>query len=602
MAASEGVLAGGASPDGVEDGAPVLIIGAGAAGLRTAIELARSGVDCLVVGKRRHGDAHTRWAAGGVNAVLGTLDPDDRWDIHAADTIREGGYICDPRSVELLARESPARVMELADWGCPFDRTAEGRINQRYFGAQSFRRTCFVGDVTGQAMLDSLVDKARELHIPFREDIFITRVLVRSGSVGGALGLDLESGAPLHFPASSVVLAAGGCTSLYRRSSSRDDENTGDAVALAYDAGTALRDMEMIQFHPTGMTAPEEMRGRLVTEAVRGEGGRLFNVRGERFMERHAPDQMELAARDVVARAIWQELRAGRGTEGGGVLLDISHQDPDMVRERLPSIHGRFLDQGIDITSEPMEVAPTAHYPMGGVVVDADTGATSVAGLYAVGEAAAGVHGANRLGGNSLAETLVFGRRVAADIVRDLETDGPDGRLSPDPADWERHVTRVDATRTARGEHDPEDLMARLRGIMWEHGGIVRSGDGLRAGLAELEVLTRHARDLDVAGSRAGPHALARALTLPFALLAAEAILRSALLRDESRGAHYREDHPEGHPEDRTAAGTARLVNIVCRRGRDGGMRLSTSPVPPIPPVIQQALAEHHALDYHHLE
>jgi succinate dehydrogenase / fumarate reductase, flavoprotein subunit len=553
----------------------VLVIGAGAAGLRTAIELRAAGVDCLVVGKRRHGDAHTRMAAGGINASLGTLDQEDRWEIHAADTIREGGFICQPRAVELLAREAPDRVLELAEWGCEFDRLDDGRINQRYFGAQSYRRTCFVGDVTGEAVLATLVDRARELGVPHRERLSVREILIRGGAAAGALAMDLDTGEPVAIAAAAVVVAAGGCTSLYRRSSSRDDENTGDAVALAYHAGAELRDMEMIQFHPTGMVDPPEMRGRLVTEAVRGEGGHLLNAHGERFMERYAPDQMELAARDVVARANYQEIRGGRGTDGGGVLLDISHVDASLIRERLPRIYHQFLEQGIDITTEPMEVAPTAHYPMGGINVDPETGATRVPGLFAVGEATSGVHGANRLGGNSLAETVVFGRRVGRHLAGAGLAGG--GRTVGTAArEWAdaRHQPDHDAARA--------EFMDRLRDVMWDHAGIVRSEDGLREGLTRLEGIARDGREAPGAPE------------LRFALLAAEAILRSALMREESRGAHCREDTPEARDEWRR--------NIVCARGPDGVMSLRTEPVPPVPDGVQRALDEHHALDYHHLE
>jgi succinate dehydrogenase / fumarate reductase, flavoprotein subunit len=571
---------------------PVLIIGAGAAGLRAAIELVRRGVDCLVVGKRRHGDAHTRMAAGGINAALGSLDPKDRWDIHAADTIREGGFLCQPRAVELLARESPTRVEELAAWGCPFDRTEEGRINQRYFGAQSFRRTCFVGDVTGQAILDTLVEKAREVGVPYRENVFITRLATRDGAVVGATGLDLDAGEPLYIRAAVTILAAGGCTSLYVRGSSRENENTGDAMGLAFHAGATLRDMEMIQFHPTGMVAPVDMRGRLVTEAVRGEGGRLFNARGERFMDRYAPDQMELAARDVVARANYEEIRAGRGTPAGGVLLDISHEPADRIRERLPRLYHQFLDQGVDITRQPMEVAPTAHYPMGGIHVNPDTGATTVPGLFAVGEAASGVHGANRLGGNSLAETLVFGQRTGAFICARLGR-ATGGEPPPREDDVARdHAAHLRGLLEGRGDTDAARSMQRVRQLMWSHAGIIRNAEGLRAGLDELGNLA--ARTPRVATGDPSMDDLVHALTLPFALLTARAILRSALLRDESRGAHFREDAPgERH---------GWLSNILCTDGKPAGMRLRTEPVPPVPGTIRRALDEHHTLDYHHLE
>jgi succinate dehydrogenase / fumarate reductase, flavoprotein subunit len=581
------------TPDPVVRRTTVLIIGAGAAGLRTAIEVAGQGIDCLVVGKRAHGDAHSRWAAGGINAVLGSLDADDRWDIHAADTLREGHFIADPNAVERLAREAPDRVRELAEWGCDFDRLDDGRINQRFFGAQSFRRTCFVGDQTGEAILRTLVERAGRLNIAWLENICITAILTRRHAVSGAVGIDTLSGERFHFHAAVVVLAAGGCTSIYDRSSSRDDENTGDAMALALRAGTQLRDMEFIQFHPTGMIEPPSMRGRLVTEAVRGEGGHLLNAQGERFMERYAPDQMELAARDVVARANAAEIRAGRGTPAGGVLLDISHASPALIRERLPKMHRQFLEQGIDITSQPMEVAPTAHYPMGGVRVDASCGTTDIAGLLAVGEATAGVHGANRLGGNSLAETVVFGRRTGAFIARQIR-EGNFLLPQPDHHAVRQHFERLDQLQHSHGDHDPADIISELRTLMWQYAGIIRNMDDLRSGMRHLQKLNRHAHDLDLRGHHDGDPQILRALDLQCMLTTADAILQAAAMRQESRGAHFREDAPESSTEWQ--------CNIVCQLHPDGRLHLQTVPVPATPPAIQRALDEHHTLDYHHLE
>jgi succinate dehydrogenase / fumarate reductase, flavoprotein subunit len=569
-------------PEAVE----VLVVGAGAAGLRTAIELAQRGVSCLVVGKRKHGDAHTRWAAGGINASLGTLDPEDRWEIHAADTLREGHFVCDPVAVELLARQAPERIRELRGWGCPFDLTADGEINQRYFGAQSFRRTCFVGDTTGAAVLSTLARRAEGLGIPYREDLFVTRVLVEEGRAVGAVGIDLAGARTVAFRAAAVVIAAGGATSLYRRTSSRPDENTGDAMALALAAGASLRDMEFVQFHPTGMIRPPAMEGRLVTEAVRGEGGRLYNTRGERFMERYSPEHMELDARDVVARAIYREIRAGRGTEDGGVLLDISHRDPAFIRERLPQLYERFLEHGVDIGESPMEVAPTAHYAMGGVKVDFRTGATGVEGLYAVGEATAGLHGANRLGGNSLAETVVFGQITGAHLADDAaRAPAPSlpGSLVRD------EVRRLAALGERRGANPPGELIAALRRLLWDHAGIVRTGDGLRRGLDGLAALRERAADLRVGGDH-----LVDALDLEWMLETAETILTAAARRLESRGAHHREDAPEAVAEWRRS--------IVFRRAEGGGLEVDDEPVPEPSARVRQALDEEHQLEYHYLE
>jgi succinate dehydrogenase / fumarate reductase, flavoprotein subunit len=571
----------------------VLIVGAGAAGLRAAIELAREGVDVLVLGKRRHGDAHTVWAAGGINASLGNLDPDDRWEIHAADTIGEGHFVNDPRAVEILAREAPERILELRDWGCPFSLTEDGSLNQRYFGAQSFRRTCFSGDRTGEAMLGTLVARAREEGVRYREDVYVTKLLKNDGRVNGAAGFDMKSGRRLLFGARAVVLAAGEYTSIYRRSSSRPDENNGDAMALAYEAGAALKDMEFVQFHPTGMIEPEEMDGRLVTEAVRGEGGRLYNSEGGRFMERYSPKHMELDARDVVARANYREIQEGRGTHEGAVLLDISHRDSDYIKERLPTMYEQFMEQGVDITEEPMKVSPTAHYGMGGIEVDPETCATAVAGLFAIGESTAGVHGANRLGGNSLAETVVFGKILGshlADVLDDL--------LPPVPLDEgaaREHFAALDVLAAGRGSsgRDPEELIDELRDLLWDCAGIVRTGDGLREGLVKLRELEERAGELAIPDASASGR-FEHVLNLRAMLTAAKAVMRGALAREESRGAHHREDFPE------EAEGWQK--NLLCARDEEGGMHLWTEPVGEVPAEIQRALDEDYSLDYHYLE
>ncbi len=568
----------------------VLIVGAGAAGLRAAIELARAGVDVLVLGKRRHGDAHTVWAAGGINASLGNLDPDDRWEIHAADTIGEGHSVNDPRAVEILAREAPERILELCDWGCPFSLTEDGELNQRYFGAQSFRRTCFAGDRTGEAILGTLVAKAKEEGVPYREDVYVTKLLKSGGRVNGAAGFDMQNGRRLLFGARAIVLAAGGYTSIYRRGSSRTDENNGDAAALAYEAGAALKDMEFVQFHPTGMVEPEGMDGRLVTEVVRGEGGRLYNSEGERFMERYSPKHMELDARDVVARANYREIREGRGTPDGEMLLDISHRDPEYIKDRLPNMYEQFMEQGVDITEEPMKVSPTAHYGMGGIEVDPRTCATAVEGLFAVGESAAGVHGANRLGGNSLAETVVFGKILGEHLARTLDY------LTPVPLDEgsaREHFANLDALVDGNGSSEPEELIDELRCLVWDRAGIVRTGEGLREGIRKLQDLKERAGKLEIPDASPGRR-LERILNLRAMLTAAEAVMRAALEREESRGAHHREDFPD------EADGWQK--NVLCARAEGGGMHLWTEPVGEVPAEIQKALDEDYSLDYHYLE
>ncbi|MDT3434738.1 FAD-dependent oxidoreductase [Haloarcula sp. 1CSR25-25] len=576
---------------------PALVVGAGAAGARVAIGLAQNGVEPLVIGKRDHGDAHTTWAAGGINASLGSLDPEDDWTIHAADTLDEGHFINDPKAVELTAKHMPDRIRELDDWGMPFDRTEDGKINQRYFGAQSFRRTCFVGDRTGEAMLDTLVAKAQSLEIPYRDNVMITRLLSDGDRVYGAAGYDMESGGFVLFESDHVVLAAGGSSALYNRHSSRDEENNGDGPALALEAGASLMDMEFVQFHPTGMVGDrygEDWDGRLVTEAVRGEGGRLLNTNGERFMERYSPDQMELDARDVVARAIAQELREGRGTENGGVYLDISHRDDEYIKSRLPRMYERFMDLGVDITEKPMEVAPTAHYSMGGVDIDFETGETGVEGLYAVGETVAGVHGANRLGGNSLAETVAIGALVGDHVAGEVTAESRAGGGLPagQRAIAEREFRSLRELEASDGDETPEQLLADLGDLLWEHAGILRNGESLSDGLAALAALRERTGNIGVEGDRTSL-SFELAVDLSFSLTVAEALLLSARERDESRGAHYRTDAPDVDPDWRR--------NILVDRG-DTGFELTTRGVAEPSEAVSEAVEVGYELDYHHLE
>ncbi|WP_246986331.1 L-aspartate oxidase [Halorientalis marina] len=575
----------------------VLVVGAGAAGARTAIELAERGVDdVLVLGKRSHGDAHTTWARGGINGALGTRDPEDSWAIHAADTLNEGHFVNDPAKVETVTQQMPERLRELDEWGMDYSRTDDGEIDQRYFGAQSFRRTAFAGDHTGESMLDALIEKAQSLDVPYRENVMITKLVSDGESVYGAVGFDMDSGEFVLFNAGTVVLAAGGHAAIYNRHTSRDDENNGDGAALAYDAGAALMDMEFVQFHPTGMAVDEDdpewapWSGRLVTEAVRGEGGRLFNSDGERFMERYSPDQMELDARDVVARAIAKEVAEGRGTENGGVYLDISHRDEAFIRERLPRMYARFEELGVDMAEEPVEVAPTSHYGMGGVAVD-DHGETAVDGLFAIGETMAGVHGANRLGGNSLAETVAYGV-VAGERIAE-RVDGP-GAVPARLVETlvESHVADLAATADSDGTYAVETVFEELQDLMWEHAGILRDEESLAAGLDALDRVREKASDMAV-----GPitsQSFEYAVDVGFMLTAAEAVLRGARERTESRGAHYRTDYTDTDETWRR--------NIYFERADLGGMTSRVEPVDSPSEVVQDALDEGHELDYHQLE
>jgi succinate dehydrogenase / fumarate reductase flavoprotein subunit len=552
--------------------ANVLVIGTGAAGLRAAIAAHQAGSEVVVVGKRRRDDAHTVLAAGGINAALGTVDPQDSWQQHFGDTLREGYFLADPRVVELMATEAPAAVLELADWGAPFARTPDGRLDQRFFGAHRWRRTCYAGDWTGRAILRTLTSKVAELGLTVIDDQYVSQLLVADGACFGALAFDLETGQRTVFLADAVVLAAGGHTRIWRRSSSRRDENTGDGMYLALRAGCRLADMELVQFHPTGMVSPEEAAGTLVTEAVRGEGGQLKNAMGERFMARYDPERMELSARDRVALANYTEITEGRGGPNGGVFLDITHLSKDTILERLPRMYRQFLEyQMLDISQQPMEVAPTAHYSMGGVVVDPETHATDVAGLYAAGEVTSGLHGANRLGGNSLAETVVFGRRAgeaaaAYSASRDLQLRS-------------RQVVRAADEELSsfirQGRQFARPLQRALRDTMWETCGVVRDQAGLKDGLERVAELRRLAAEVDVRPTSEGYADLAHALDLRASVATAEATLLGALARTESRGAHQRRDHPELDPE--------LLVNFQARLDGGGRLTVDARPVPPVP-------------------
>lgn len=556
----------------------VLVIGTGGAGLRAAIELDQRGQRVLLLGKRPKADAHTVLAAGGINAALGTLDPADTWQIHAADTLKEGRYLGDPAAVELLCREAPRVIEELVQYGVPFAREADGRLSQRYFGAHRYRRTCFVGDYTGQAIIEALVREVDRRQLPIMERVYVTDLLTAQGRVNGALGFSLETGQEVIIQAGAVLLAAGGHIHIYRRSSSRRRENTGDGMALAFGVGASLADMELVQFHPSGMVWPHALEGTLVTEAVRGEGGQLRNSRGERFMTRYDAERMELSTRDRVALANYTEIIEGRGTEHGGVWLDVSHLPTEVIHTRLPRMYAQFAAVGVDITHEPMEIAPTAHYSMGGVRVQPQTHATEVPGLFAAGEVAAGVHGANRLGGNSLAEILVFGR-IAAAHAGTFATEHTALPLDETLIERKRAALRQLSTldgATQRG------LLDTLQQTVWQGVGVVRTQTGLEQALERLATIKREA-----AASPSGAADLPAALDLRSMLLTAEATVRGALLRTESRGAHQRGDYPELNPD------WQRTVVVLPRRTDDGpntGMSLVTAELAAPSIEVQAAL------------
>ena len=566
----------------------VLIIGSGGAGLRAAIAAHENGCEVMVIGKRIRNDAHTTLAAGGINAALGTVDPDDDWIQHFVDTYQEGYHIGDPKTVEILVKDAPNRVEELVDWGAPFARTADGKLDQRYFGAHTFRRTCYAGDYTGRAILNTLVEKVEQLQIPIIDMTYVSRLLVNTQNgqkqCFGAMAFDINSGERTVFLSDSVVLAAGGHTRIWRRSSSRRDENTGDAMRLALNAGCKLSDMEMVQFHPTGMVHPESLAGTLVTEAVRGEGGRLTNSNGERYMEKYDSVRMELSTRDRVALANYTEITEGRGTENNGVYLDISHVDKGIILEKLPRMYRQFMEsQMLDISKHPMEVAPTAHYSMGGVMVDPETHSTGVNGLYAAGECTSGVHGANRLGGNSLAEILVFGKIAgdeASEFSKTLDLQTRNRSVIQDA------IEELDKL-TTNGEQLARPLQRAVRDIMWEYCGVLRSGEGLEKGLEELMKVKEASADVDVRPSAEGFSDLALALDLLGSIDSAEATIRSAIERKESRGAHQRSDFVETD----TNGAVNYVVELV-----DGKQVLTSSNVPPLSDELEGPVKKYQEL------
>ncbi|MFC8349926.1 L-aspartate oxidase [Streptomyces sp. NPDC057280] len=547
----------------------VLVIGTGGAGLRAAIELAEAGIDVIAVGKRPKEDTHTSLAAGGINAALATMDPEDTWQQHAADTLKESYLLGDPRTAEIVTRGAALGIDDLERYGMAFAREEDGRISQRFFGAHKFRRTAFAGDYTGLEIQRTLIRRANQLDIPVLDNVYITRLLVHEGAVFGAYGFGLGDGKRYLVHADAVILAAGGHTRIWRRTSSRRDENTGDSFRLAVEAGARLRDPELVQFHPSGIIEPENAAGTLVSEAARGEGGILRNALGERYMNRYDPVRMELSTRDRVALASYTEIKEGRGTPNGGVWLDVSHLPRQTIMNRLPRVYQTLLDlQMLDITRDPIEVAPTAHYSMGGVWVRPEDHSTDVRGLYAIGEASSGLHGANRLGGNSLIELLVYGRitgQAAAAYSASL-TAQPRSATAVAQARAE-----VDDLLAADGPENVRALQRAIRNTMTEHAGVVRDEDGLRTGLAELDAIEKRMENVGVHPDIAGFQDLAHAFDLKSSALAARATLEAALERRETRGCHNRSDYPAMDP--------ALRVNLVWSP-TDGVTREPISPVP----------------------
>jgi len=524
----------------------VLVIGTGGSGLRAAIELAEAGVDVLVVGKRPKADAHTSLAAGGINAALGTMDAEDTWQQHAADTITESYGLADPRTVEIVTRNGARGIEDLERYGMPFAREEDGRISQRFFGAHTYRRTAFSGDYTGLEIQRTLVNRAAALRIPIIDSLYVTRLLTADGAIFGAYGFDVVTGERALIHADAVILAAGGHNRIWRRTSSRRDENTGDSFRLAVEAGARLRDPELVQFHPSGILEPENAAGTLISEAARGEGGILRNALGERFMPKYDPERAELSTRDRVALACYTEIKEGRGTANGGVWLDVSHLPRETIMRRLPRVYQTMLElQMLDITTDPIEIAPTAHYSMGGVWVRPEDHSTDVPGLYAIGEAASGLHGANRLGGNSLIELLVYGRITAQAAAAYADALPAQVRSA---AAVEAARAEIDDLLAADGPENVRALQRAIRNTMTEHAGVVRDEAGLTAGLAELDAIEARIAQIGIHPDIAGFQDLAHAFDLKSSALAARATLQAALERRETRGCHNRSDYPETDP------------------------------------------------------
>lgn len=521
----------------------VIVIGAGGAGLRAAIECSAQGARTALICKSLLGKAHTVMAEGGIAAALAHMDGQDNWQTHFQDTLYGGKYLNNWRMAQLHAQEAPERVRELERWGAVFDRTPDGKIMQRAFGGHTWRRLAHVGDRTGLELIRTLQDKGVHQGIDVFMECTITRLLKDGQRVCGAFGYWRQTGRFVVFQAKAVVLATGGIGKCFKITSN-SWESTGDGHALAYQAGAQLVDMEFMQFHPTGMVWPPGVMGLLVTEAVRGEGGLLRNNQGQRFMEKYDPKRMELSTRDVVARAIYTEVKEGRGSPHGGCFLDISHRGAETIKRKLPSMYHQFKELAdVDITKEPMEVGPTAHYTMGGIKVDADTGASGVPGLYAAGECTGGVNGANRLGGNSLSDLIVFGQRAGAGAAA-YASQAAASRLDQEQVEAAaREMTSYFGRPSAE---DPYRLHLDLQNTMQNLVGIFREEKDLTTALARLEELKQRAAKVGVVeGQRIYNPGWHLCRDLANMLICAEAITRAALWRKESRGAHSRLDFPQ---------------------------------------------------------
>jgi succinate dehydrogenase / fumarate reductase flavoprotein subunit len=553
----------------------VIVIGAGGAGLRAAIEASAMGTKTALICKSLLGKAHTVMAEGGMAAALANVASDDNWEVHFHDTIHGGKFMGHWKMALNHAKEAPERALELERWGAVFDRTKEGKINQRAFGGHTYNRLAHVGDRTGLEMIRTLQDRGVHQGIEVFMEHTVASLLKSDGRVTGAFAYDRETGKFMIFRAKATVLATGGIGKMFKVTSN-SWEYTADGHALGLNAGAELLDSEFVQFHPTGMVWPPGVKGILVTEAVRGEGGRLTNAKGERFMENYDKERMELSTRDIVSKAIYNEVKEGRGTEHGGVWLDISHREPDYIKKKLPSMYHQFKELAdVDITKAPMEIGPTLHYTMGGVKVDPDSCESTVPGLYAAGEVAGGMHGANRLGGNSLSDLLVFGKR-AGEHAAEFAT-SQQGFEAVD----ERQVAEVEKALVAPFESDgketPYDVQFELQDMMSSQVGIMRVADDLKAAIARFPELKERARKARVEGSRMYNNGWHLSWDLHNMLDVAEVIARCALQREESRGAHTRLDFPKTDKEK------WEKVNSIASKRPDGAIEVGLQPKPQMP-------------------
>lgn len=565
----------------------VLIIGAGGAGLRAAVAAAEHGLSVGVVTKSLLGKAHTVMAEGGMAAALGNVDSDDSWRQHFMDTMKSGKFINNWRMAEIHAKESPDRVYELEQWGALFNRTPEGKISQRPFGGHTYRRLAHVGDRTGLELIRTMQEKVLATDAKVYMETTVTKLFKKDGRVVGALAYTRENGKFVHFKAKAVIMATGGWGRIFKVTSN-SWEGTGDGVVLGYDAGAELVDMEMMQFHPTGMVWPPGVRGLLVTEGVRGEGGVLRNSEGKRYMEKYDPEKMELSTRDVVARANYTEVQEGRGSEHGGVYLDITPLGYDGIMKKLPTMYEQFLKLAdIDISKEPMEVFPTVHYTMGGIKIDPETAISSVPGLFAAGEVAGGLHGANRLGGNSLSDLLVFGRRAGEGAAAYIEESVHSADI--DEGEVLHEIGRVLEPLEKKEEGEsPYLIQQQLQEAMMEHANLMRDEESLKEGLGKVLALKDRLPQISVPGSRLFNPGWHTAQDVRYLIQISEIIVRTALERKERRGAQWRLDF-DGPDEE------LGKINFIVKKDEQGEVGIERREIPPMPEHLASLLEEEKA-------